>query len=145
MLIPNASRPEKLWPEENWAAVGQRLRAAGLVPVVLWGNVDEWQRAQRIAAACGGEVPPLLSVGEMAAVLGQARQIVGLDTGFSHLGAAFGRPTIGIYVDHDPGLAGITGPGLVCSLGGKGEPPTRDAVLARLALHLAADAPGAGR
>ena len=137
VLIPNASRPEKLWPEADWIAVGQRLRAAGLVPVVLWGNVDEWQRAQRIAAGCAGEVPPLLSVGEMAAVLGQARQIVGLDTGFSHLGAAFGRPTIGIYADHDPGLAGITGPGPVCSLGGKAQPPSRAAVLARLALHLA--------
>ena len=136
-LIPCASRPEKLWPEASWIALGQRLRAAGLVPVLLWGNADEWQRAQRIAAACGGEVPPLLSVGEMAAVLGRARQIIGLDTGFTHLGAAFGRPTIGIYCDHEPGLAGITGAGPVASLGGKGQVPSYEAVMARLALHLA--------
>ena len=136
-LIACASRPEKLWPEADWIAVGQRLCAAGLRPVLLWGSADEWQRAQRIAAACDGDVPPLLSVGEMAAVLGQAQQIIGLDTGFTHLGAAFGRPTIGIYCDHDPGLAGITGPGRVASLGGQGQVPSREAVLARLALHLA--------
>jgi len=136
ILIPCASRPEKLWAEANWIAVGQRLAAAGLTPVVVWGSDEERARAQRIAAGCEGVVPPFLSVGDMAAVLGQARQIVGLDTGFSHLAAAFGRPTIGIYCDHEPGLAGITGPGPVASLGGKGQVPSPDAVLAQLERHL---------
>jgi heptosyltransferase I len=136
VLIPCASRPEKLWPEAHWIAVGQRLGQAKLKPVVLWGNDEERQRAERIAAGCDGLVPPFLSVAETAAVLGQARQVVGLDTGFSHLGAAFGAPTIGIYCDHEPGLAGITGPGRVASLGGKGQVPTRDAVLAQLEQHL---------
>jgi heptosyltransferase-1 len=72
----------------------------------------------------------------MAAVLAQARQIVGLDTGFSHLAAAFGQPTIGIYCDHEPGLAGITGPGPVASLGGKGRVPSLDSVMAQLERHL---------
>lgn len=138
-LIPCASRPEKLWPEADWIAVGRRLRAAGLTPVVIWGSAEERERAERIAAGCGGGVPPFLSVADMAAVLGAARQIVGLDTGFSHLAAAFGRPTIGIYCDHAPGLAGITGPGPVASFGGKGQRPGRDEVLAQLERHLALD------
>ena len=136
-LIPCASRPEKLWPEAHWVAVGQRLQAAGLTPVLVWGNDEERARAERIAAGCGGVVPPFLSVGDMAAVLGQARQIVGLDTGFSHLAAAFGAPTIGIYCDHDPGLAGITGPGPVASFGGRAQVPTLDEVMAQLERHLA--------
>jgi len=136
-LIPCASRPEKLWPEDRWIAVGQRLRARGLVPVLVWGSDDERQRAQRIAAGCGGLVPPFLTVADTAALLGQASQIVGLDTGFSHLGAAFGAPTIGIYCDHQPGLAGITGPGPVASLGGPGQMPTLDAVMAALDGQLA--------
>ena len=136
-LIPCASRPEKLWPEDRWIAVGQRLRASGLVPVLVWGSDDERRRAERIAAGCGGIVPPFLSVADTAAVLGQARQIVGLDTGFSHLGAAFGAPAIGIYCDHEPGLAGITGPGPVASLGGPGQVPTLAAVMAALDSQLA--------
>lgn len=135
-LIPCASRPEKLWPEDRWIALGQRLQRAQLRPVVLWGNDEEKARAERIAAACDGLVPPFLSVGDMAAVLGQARQIIGLDTGFSHLGAAFGAPTIGIYCDHEPGLAGITGPGRVASLGGKGQVPALGDVMAQLERHL---------
>lgn len=136
-LIPCASRPEKLWPEDRWIALGQRLAAAGLTPVVVWGSEDERLRAERIAAGCGGVVPPFLSVADMAGVLGRARQIVGLDTGFSHLAAAFGAPTIGIYCDHEPGLAGICGPGPVASFGGKGQVPGLDAVLAQLERHLA--------
>lgn len=136
VLIPCASRPEKLWPEEDWIALGLHLRAAGLLPVVLWGSPDEQARAERIAAGCGGRVPPFLSVADTAAVLHQAQQIVGLDTGFSHLGAALGRPTIGIYCDHAPGLAGITGAGLVASFGGKGMRPTREEILGQLDRHL---------
>jgi heptosyltransferase-1 len=136
-LIPCASRPEKLWPQERWIAVGLRLQQARLKPVVLWGNEEERQRAEHIAAGCDGLVPPFLSVADMAAVLGQVRQTVGLDTGFSHLAAAFGGPTIGIYCDHDPGLAGITGAGPVTSLGGKGLVPSLDEVMAALDAQLA--------
>lgn len=132
VLIPNASRPEKLWPERHWVAVGRRLRERGMTPVVLWGREAEQTLAERIAAECDGEVPPFLKVGEMAAVLAGAGQVVGLDTGFTHLAAALGRPTLGIYCDHDPGLAGITGPGPVASIGGKGQVPGRAQVLALL-------------
>jgi heptosyltransferase-1 len=135
-LIPCASRPEKLWPEAHWIAIGQRLRRTRLTPVVLWGNDEERERAERIAAGCEGLVPPFLSVGDMAAVLARVRQVVGLDTGFSHLAAAFGAPTVGIYCDHEPGLAGITGPGRVASLGGKGQVPSLDDVMAALEQHL---------
>lgn len=124
VLIPNASRPEKLWPEARWVAVGRRLNERGWRPVVLWGSPEEQTLAERIAAGCEGDVPPFLRVGPMAAVLAGARAIVGLDTGFTHLGAAFGRPTVGIYCDHDPGLAGVTGSGPVASVGGKGQVPT---------------------
>jgi len=132
VLIPNASRPEKLWPERHWTAVGRRLQERGLLPVVLWGNEAEQTLAERIAAGCDGDVPPFLRVGEMAALLAGARQVVGLDTGFTHLAAAFGRPTIGIYCDHEPGLAGITGTGRVASLGGRGQVPALRDVLALL-------------
>lgn len=136
VIIPNASRAEKLWPEARWVSVGRKLHDRGWKPVVLWGSNAEQTLAERIAAGCDGEVPPFLRVREMAAVLAGARSIVGLDTGFTHLGAALGRPTIGIYCDHEPGLAGITGPGKVASFGGKGQVPSLEQVLAQLEKHL---------
>ncbi len=130
VIIPNASRPEKLWPERHWVAVGRRMHELGWTPVVLWGRESEQTLAERIAASCEGDVPPFLKVGEMAAVLAGAEHVVGLDTGFTHMAAALGRPTVGIYCDHEPGLAGITGPGQVASIGGKGQVPSRADVLA---------------
>jgi heptosyltransferase-1 len=140
VLIPNASRKEKLWPEARWVAVARKLRQAGLPAVVLWGTEAEQTMAERIAADCAGIVPPFLKVGEMAAVLSRATLVVGLDTGFTHLGAALGRPTIGIYCDHEPGLAGITGPdpARVASLGGKGQVPRLQDVMALLDTQVAA-------
>ena len=137
VLIPNASRPEKLWPERHWVAVGRRLLERGWTPLVLWGRDDEQTLAERIAASCDGDVPPFLSVGAMAGVLAGAQHVVGLDTGFTHLAAALGRPTLGIYCDHEPGLAGITGPGRVASIGGRGRVPSRNDVLALLEQQLA--------
>ncbi len=137
VLIPNASRASKHWPERHWVALGNRLQERGMTPVVLWGAPEEQSLAENIAASCEGDVPPFLKVGEMAAVLAGARQIVGLDTGFTHLGAALGRPTLGIYCDHEPGLAGITGPGRVASIGGKGQVPSRGDVLALLDAQMA--------
>jgi heptosyltransferase I len=130
VLIPNAGRAEKFWPERHWVSVGRRMQERGWLPLVLWGRPEEQTLAERIAASCDGDVPPFLSVDEMAGVLARAEQVVGLDTGFTHLAAALGRPTLGIYCDHDPGLAGITGSGRVASIGGKGKVPQRNEVLA---------------
>jgi heptosyltransferase-1 len=138
VLIPNASRAEKLWPERHWVAVGARFLELGWQPVVLWGRPEEQTLAERIAASCEGDVPPFLRVGEMASVLANAQHVVGLDTGFTHLAAALGRPTVAIYCDHEPGLAGLTGPGPVASIGGKGKVPSRADVLALLQSQLPA-------
>jgi heptosyltransferase-1 len=130
VLIPGASRPEKLWPEADWVALARRLGDAGLQVVVFWGSADEQARAQRIAKAVGAEVPPFLSVHDAAGVLGHARLVVGLDTGFSHLAAALGVATVGIYCDHEPSQAGITGDGFARSLGGIGQVPPLAQVMA---------------
>ena len=129
VLVPCASRPEKLWPQAHWVSVGQQLRSTGLQVVVMWGSPPEQALAEHIANACGGEVPPFLSVGQVIDVMANAALVVGLDTGMTHIAAASGRPTLGVYCDHEPGLAGMTGAGPVTSLGGKGQVPSLQDVL----------------
>lgn len=124
VLVPCASRPEKLWPEANWVQVGRQLKERGWNIAVMWGSSEEELLAKHIANAVDAQVPPFLTVSQVADTLAQAELIVGLDTGMSHIAAAHGRPTVGIYCDHEPGLAGLIGSGLVASLGGKGQPPS---------------------
>jgi heptosyltransferase-1 len=128
VIIPGASRPEKLWPEAAWQHIAATLHARDLGVIWLWGSATEGERARRLAAAAGGEVPPFLSVQDASAVLARATICVGLDTGFTHIAAAFGVSTIGIYCDHEPGLVGISGDGYVASVGGRGQMPTVAAV-----------------
>lgn len=123
-LVPCASRPEKLWPMENWVTIGNDIKARGWNVAIMWGSPEEQKLAQGIADKIEGAVPPFLSVQQAADTLAQAELVVGLDTGMSHLAAAHGRPTVGIYCDHEPGLAGLMGSGPVISLGGKGVTPT---------------------
>lgn len=136
VLIPAASRVEKLWPEEYWMAVAERLKSEGLALVILWGSKEEHARAERLALRCTAIVPPFLTVAEVAGLLANSLVVAGLDTGFTHLASALGRPTIGIYCDHDPGLAPLTGPAFTASLGGKGLAPTKAQVLDALEIAL---------
>lgn len=123
VLVPCASRPEKFWPEERWRAIVRDVESRGWIPVLLWGSPAEEAMARRLAEGSSARVPPFLSVADAAALLGGARVCVGLDTGFTHIAAALGRPTLGIYCDFEPGLAGVTGSGFVRSYGGKGQVP----------------------
>jgi heptosyltransferase-1 len=133
VLVPNASRPEKLWPLEHWCTLGQQLQSQGLSPVILWGSSSEQDYAQRIARSCNGWVPPFLKVAQVCSVMSQAQVVVGLDTGFTHIAAAVGCSVVGIYCDHPPELAGLMGDGTLISLGGKGKSPTLESVLSALA------------
>ena len=68
----------------------------------------------------------------MAEHLAAARLMIGLDSGLTHLSAALGRPTIGIYCASTPVRAPVTGSGMTASLGDRGVPPSRDAVILKL-------------
>ena len=74
----------------------------------------------------------------MARVLAGSQAVVGLDSGLTHLAAALGRPTVGIFCDHSPQLTPVTGPAACASLGGKGTPPSYEAVSAAVTDILAA-------
>lgn len=132
-IMPSASRDRKLWPEADWQAVLQHLQSLGLKAVLLAGNVAERERAERLAQTVpGSSVLPRLSLRETAAVLWGARLMVGLDSGLTHLSAALGRPTLGIYCATPVVRTPISGPGHAVSLGDRGAPPSLPEVLAAI-------------
>lgn len=164
VLIPGASRPEKLWPEERWIAIGRLLVERGLRLAWLWGSPDERERVVRLAAACGGRVvdatqgpqavrgdpvdatsflPPFLSVADAAGLAAAARVVVGLDTGFTHLAGALGRPTVGIFCDFDATQCAVSGDGPCESFGGIGQTPPVADVAGAMTRMLDADSPRA--
>lgn len=138
VLMHAASRPEKLWPEAHWAALGQHLAERGLSAVLPWGSPEEKARAERLAAALpGAVVPPLMPLDVAARFLVGAKLVVGLDTGFTHFAAALARPTVGIFCDSDGEQAAVYGDAYCKSFGKKGAPPDYPTVLAAVGEALA--------
>lgn len=124
VLLTHASRATKRWPDERWVAVGRQLAARGLRSLLVWGTEEEGRQSQALAAQWPqASVAPRLPLSALAALIAQARIVVGLDTGLAHLAAAVGAPTVGIYCDYDPQLTGVVGGAACASVGSADGPP----------------------
>ena len=130
VLLTMTSRADKLWPEPRWVALGRALA----LPVVLpWGSAEERDRAERIARGVGQAlVPDRMTLEALAGVLAGAASVVGLDSGLSHLAAAFGAPAVAIFCGSDPALTGLYGAPRARNVGAPGRPPQVSEVLEAL-------------
>ena len=107
LIVHGAAWQTKLWPEERWRNLLQRLVATGRTVVLPWGTVDERQRAARLAAGING-VAPLsrkLDGEEVTELVAGADFAVGIDTGFMHLAAAFDVPGVTLFGPTDADYA----------------------------------------
>lgn len=127
----NTSRETKLWPEEKWMELGTELIRRGKKIVLPWGSPEEKDRVLRIQARLGAaaEVPERMSIGSLMEKISSADAVIGLDTGMTHLSAAMGRPTVGIFRDYPIELVPLVGAGKKEALGGVGCCPQVQEVL----------------
>ena len=133
ILLHATSRDEKLWPESHWIELAARLRQKGLLALLPWGNVAEFERAQRLAANMPDAiVPPRMGLCEAAALLARARIVIGVDTGLVHLATAVGVPTIGIYCGSSPARNGLYAATPIANLGDEGASPSVADVMAQV-------------
>lgn len=124
VLLHATSRDDKLWDEKNWIALGNHLRQAGIRSVLPWYSAQEKSRSERLCLAIADAVcTPGINLSEAAVMLGHAKTVIGVDTGLSHLAAALGVPTLGIYTSTDPGLTGLHAGKSALNLGGMNRPP----------------------
>ena len=133
VIMPSASRDDKLWPESDWHQVFERLGQEGLALKVLAGNAAETARAQALVGGVPkAEVMPRMSLTDIARLLARARLMVGLDSGLTHLSAGLGRPTIGIYKASTPVRTPLQGSGYTASLGERGSAPSARTVISAI-------------
>lgn len=101
----------KQYPESYWQQLVKIVSAQGYRIRISGGNPAEVARAERIAAVCpeSVDVMPYLSIAEMAALLANAQAAIAVDTGFGHLAAAMGVPTVSIYGSTNPAYTSAIG------------------------------------
>ncbi|MEN9916731.1 MAG: lipopolysaccharide heptosyltransferase [Pseudomonadota bacterium] len=111
VCIPNSSCVTKLWSNQAWSLLIEKMTALGISIFIPWGNENERKNANRLSNKNPlTHVLPYLSLNQMAAVLLNAQAVVAVDTGLSHLSAALGVPTIVLYGPTNPSLIGTIGP-----------------------------------
>ncbi len=77
VLLVNASRASKLWPEAHWIALEAWLAERGLTSLLFWGTAEEELRARRLVASMRrAQLVPRSTILRIAATLArrQARR-----------------------------------------------------------------------
>lgn len=129
VFFHGTARAAKKWDTANWIAAG---RALAPMPVLLpWGSPAEKAEAEAIAASLpNARVLPRLSMMEAVELARDAALAIGVDTGLTHIAAAFVRPTVEIYCDSPRWKTEGNWSPRIINLGDTGQPPTVDEVVA---------------
>jgi heptosyltransferase I len=99
VFVHGTSRADKLWPEADWTALGQRLVAQGWhIALPRTGDVER-ERAYSIASAIGSQaaVWPAMNLDDLIDRLQSCQAVIGVDSGLSHIAVALNLPHVQIY------------------------------------------------
>jgi heptosyltransferase-1 len=129
VFFHGTARDAKKWAPANWIELGKALAP---MPVLLpWGSDKEKAEAEALAAAIpNARVLPKLSMADAVMLARRAALAVGVDTGLTHIAAAFSRPVVEIYADSPRWKTEGNWSPRIVNLGDKGSPPGVAEVLA---------------
>ena len=137
VFFHGTARDAKKWAPAHWIATG---RALAPMPILLpWGSAQEKAEAQTLAASIpNARVLPKLSMDDAVTLARCAGLVVGVDTGLTHIAAAFLRPTVELYADSARWKTEGNWSDRIVNLGDAGSPPSVAEVQDAIARLLAA-------
>ena len=100
LFCPFTTRPHKHWFPERWAELAKYLSENFNLPSLILGAKKDKGASRQIRELGGVPLYDLTgrtSLGEAAAIVAQADVVIGVDTGMTHMGTAFKRPTIALF------------------------------------------------
>ena len=98
---PGASRSDRLWPAERFAAVGDLLTERYGAKIVLFGAPGEKPLGQAIRSGMRSEVIDAIgrtNLGQLAALTERCSVLVTNDTGTMHIATAMGAKILGLFL-----------------------------------------------
>jgi ADP-heptose:LPS heptosyltransferase len=101
----------KRWGVDRFAELGNRLSSEYHVKILLVWGPGELADVESIRSMLTFEplMPPVTSLGQMAALLQRCSLMITNDSGPMHMGASLGTPVVGIYGPTNPDLQGPYG------------------------------------
>lgn len=110
LVCPFTTRPQKHWVESRWVELVNRMREELAMPVLMLGGPGDVRAANRIAMGGNGlhDLAGRTSLDAAMALVEGADLLVGVDTGLTHMGIAFRRPTVALFGSTRPYLDTMT-------------------------------------
>lgn len=113
VIAPAASKAERNWLPERYAAIANEANKKGFSVVICGGPTNaEKQLADKIIANCDFEplnIVAQTSLKQLLIVLQNASLVIAPDTGPAHMAVVVGTPVIGLYAHSNPGRTGPYG------------------------------------
>jgi ADP-heptose:LPS heptosyltransferase len=123
VIHPGSGAAVKLWREDGWARIANQLSAhlttVPPVRIILTGIKSEQplldeiarqiQHDKRDGFSPGIEILTSLTIGQLAALLGRALLVLGVDSGPLHIAVAQGTPTLQLFGPTDARIFGPWG------------------------------------
>lgn len=110
VFLCGAGWDTKLWPVSYWQTIAKQAGKKGYRVLIPWRYQNEKAIAEEVATVGNHvQVFPRKSLTELAYVLQQSKGVVAVDTGLTHIAAAFNVPCVSLYGPTDPGLSGAYG------------------------------------
>ena len=130
VFFHGTARDAKKWGMDQWVAAGKHVNQCGYPVLLAWGNQLEFDEATRLAQQLAkAQVLPRLSMMEALVLAQRAALVVGVDTGLTHIAAAFYRPVIEIYADSPRWKTEGNWSDRIINLGDQGHPPESSEVI----------------
>jgi heptosyltransferase-1 len=137
MCFHATARHAKCWSNDNWIAVAKVLSLRGLIMVFPWGNPKEKVISEQLAKEVPkAVVPKAFSIQDAFVINAQAKLVIGVDTGLTHLAAVLGVPTIELYIDSPKWKTEGYWSQQVINLGDKQQAPTLEEAITATTLLL---------
>jgi heptosyltransferase-1 len=100
VLCPFTTRPQKHWINERWGELSRELKQQFNLASIMLGGPGDIAAADEIMRHDPETIHNLTgktTLGQSAAVIKQASVVIGVDTGLTHMGTAFDRPTVALF------------------------------------------------
>ncbi|AEK60649.1 lipopolysaccharide heptosyltransferase I [Collimonas fungivorans] len=129
VFFHGTARAAKQWPNSSWISIAAVLAERGLLVLLPWGSDAEKANAEQLASQMSNaRVLPKLPLMEAVLLAQRAALVIGVDTGLTHIAAAFKRPTIELYCDSPRWKTEGNWSPQIVNLGELGAPPSVEQV-----------------
>ena len=105
VLVPGSAHADKCWPIERFAVIAEKISSQFNMSIIATGTKSERAVVEKIKSICGVPIinlAGLTGIGELTAILKNAKIVISNDTGPGHIAAALDVPLVLIFGRSNP-------------------------------------------